>query len=481
MHTGRSALAMVLGCAVANAPLSVQAYVVREGQWEQAAIEERTEEELGEGIEDVDGGFEDEIEEELQDEDDEEDGGDDDEEEDGDEDDGDDDEEDDEEEDDGDDEEDADEEYDDEDTEIDRSLFFPPDIYGSVFVDFQNDYLFDPKDQDDDAEADTDINESSVSFGLDIYAYFAEPLFINLDATVSTFFEADVGTDRNSRDIDLFVDALNVNWEEERWALIAGKFIPNFSLAYDEAAGLYGSEIAEDDIELSDRIGIGGRFSVSEEGFGTHIFSASVFFVDTTILSGSFVRSNPAQSEEGVKEEDGGPSNTESLESFAVAIDGGNFDALPGFRYHIAGVRQEVDRVLDFEDDPLPNNEIADEYRLAVAGQWQIEVDEETSVTPLLEYVRFWNAEGIKDENRDYMTASALFEHGGWNLALSHTTRIIYNPGNTSDMDALYQISAGYTFESGFGVDVGYRFLDEFDADAHTVGVYVFYYFEFES
>jgi hypothetical protein len=354
--------------------------------------------------------------------------------------------------------------------------FFKPRLEGYLFIDLTNDYIFDDDHKEDRNDDDTDINELSSAIELDLDLYLADPFFINVNSTLFGYFDVEVGTDRNQRDIDFFVDDLTVNWMEENWSLIGGKFIPNFSLASDDAPGLYGSELAEDDIELSNRIGIGGDLSYFSRDFGWHRVSGSAFFIDTTFLSGSFVRSMPLESDpDGVQKSDGGAGNTKTLDSFAVAIDGSDISALPGLSYHVGGVRQGVDNVRDEDDRDLPNDEIKPEYRLAVAGEWEVAVAEDTIVTSLVEYVRFWNADGVESEERDYFTTSAAVDYQNWTTAISSTVRLTEEPDNSRDTDFLFQVSAGYTFDSGFGTEIGYRLFNEDDIAEHTMGIYFFY------
>lgn len=268
-----------------------------------------------------------------------------------------------------------------------------------------------------------------------------------------------------------FLENLSLNWEAERWSLIGGKFGPNFAIAWDAAPGIYGTDIDEEDIELAERIGFGGSVTIiADETLGAHTLSGSAFFADTSILSESFGTNRGR-----VSKSDGGPSNTGSPESFALAIDGAGISGLPGLLYHISGVRQAVDTVNDEDGNPLPSDEIDDEYRFAVAGQWAIALDDHTTLTPLLEYVHFWNAEGVKDESRNYLTASALVEYDAWNVAVSYTGKFVENPDGSERTDTLFQVSGGYTFDVGLGADIGYRLLDEEGVESQTFGLFLVY------
>lgn len=354
-------------------------------------------------------------------------------------------------------------------TESEEGFYWPPRFEGELVIEVQNDYT--PSSDDSDAE----INNLFTTTELDLDTYFAEPFFINTHLTLEQVEDPKPGNDCYFCELGLFVESLSANWEEDRWSLIGGKFGPNFALAWDNAPGIYGTDIGEDDIELAERIGFGGSVTVIEdETFGAHTLSGSVFFADTSVLSESYGTNRGR-----FRLSDGGPSNTESLESFVVALDGEIAEALPGFSYQVGGARQAVDRVNDEDGERLPSSEIDDEYRFVAAGLWALELNEDTTVTPLLEYVRFWNAEGIKDEDRDYLTASTLIEYQAWNVALSYTGRFIDNPDGGDQNDTLFQVSAGYLFDFGLEADIGYRFLDEEDIESHTFGLFFVYDFDF--
>jgi len=120
------------------------------------------------------------------------------------------------------------------------------------------------------------------------------------------------------------------------------------------------------------------------------------FFLDTSGLAESaFTRRTKTR--EGA----GGPGNTGGFSSFAVSLDGGGFPALAGLRYHAAYVHQDNDTA-DAED----------ETRLAFAAEWAIAVNDKIAVTPLVEYVRFDDADGTLDQDRWYFTAGVGITYG---------------------------------------------------------------------
>lgn len=162
---------------------------------------------------------------------------------------------------------------------------------------------------------------------------------------------------------------------------------------------------------------------------------------------------------------------------FGLSIDGDRFQAMPGFHYHFGVARQVVDAA--FDDTGAPEPDVDDEYRFVVAGEWAIQLDEETTLTPLLEYAHFWNAGGVGTEDRDYLTASALVEYGRWNLALAYTGRFIDGTRGADSDDHQVQVSAGYAFDIGITADVGWKFVEEGGVQSEVLGALISYSLEF--
>ena len=350
-----------------------------------------------------------------------------------------------------------------------------PRFVGELSVEFQNDWTYD---SDDPAN---ELNDLFTTTEADLNFFVTKEFFINLHLTLEPVEDPDPGDDRFFEDHGLYVETFNASYETDEFYVFGGKFNPNFSLAFDAAPGIYGTDLAEDDIEISERIGFGGGIAFGDDGLvplgsgnvGRHVLSASLYFADTSVFTGSIL-----ENRDKVEESDGGPSNTESLESFTVALDGEAIPALPGFRYQLAFARQEVERVLD--DDGNPETDIDDEYRLSAAAEWAVEVNQQLTITPLVEFVRFWNAGGLGSEDRNYLTASALTEYGPWNLALSYTGRFIDNDAGSDFDDFQFQVSGGYTFENGLQTDVGWKIRDEANIESQTFGAFLTYVFEFD-
>ncbi|MGF1639641.1 MAG: hypothetical protein ACFCUO_01685 [Rhodospirillales bacterium] len=347
-----------------------------------------------------------------------------------------------------------------------------PRIEGEIVIEIQNDWQYDASDSDNELNNLFSTTEADFS----LFPTAALPgLFVNLHLTWEEVNDNFKGDNRYFASQGLFVENLSLNYEADWWSVIGGKFGPNFSIAFDAAPGIYGTDLAEDDIEIAERIGFGGSLTYDADALGRHALSASTFFLDNSALSGSILYTSRTR----VKTNQGGPSNTESLQSFAIAIDGADIAALPGLRYQIGFLHQDVDRVVDENGVALSGSETADENRVVVAGEWAIGVTDAITVTPLLEWVRFWNAEGFDGEDRNYLTAALQLEYENWSVSAATTQRWIDPKGGSATNDHQWSVTAGYRFDFGLQLDVGWKVLTEDGDETRTLGAMASYVIEF--
>jgi len=331
-----------------------------------------------------------------------------------------------------------------------------PGFSGEIVFEVQNDYAFD---SDDPAE---ERNELGALVEPNLFFHATENIYLNAGLTFEAVQDAQPGDDRFFDDHGLFVQVLTLNAEFGGLHVYGGKFGPNFSIAYDAAAGLYGTDISEDDIELTEFVGFGGAYTVSDLPVGSITGSASVFTQDTSGLAESTITQR-----DRTREADGGPGNTGTLESFALAIDGEDLPVPGSLRYHVGYVH-------------LASETTEDEDRFAIGAEWGLAVTDAVTVTPLVEYVYFTNAGGTDGEDRDYLTGSVLVEYGSWNAALAYTNRdVSAAPGAQDADDYQFQVSAGYAFDIGLSLDVGYKINETANVDTSTVGALLAYSYEF--
>lgn len=336
-----------------------------------------------------------------------------------------------------------------------------------IDVEVQNDWTF----RSDDPTVTQ--NELGPSIAPWFALTFSENLSLNGSATIESVSDPQANEDRAFHDIGAFVDVLTLDYTGDSFAAFIGKFGPNFSLGYDATPGLYSTDLLGDDIELAELVGFGGSLGLGEGGpMGALTLSGSVFFADTTGLSGS------AFTDRGkLTLADGGPANTEAPKSFVVALDGEGPSGLESLHYQVAFARLAVDQAFDATGAPFPS--VADEMRVSVAATWEADLGNDITMTPLVEYIRVWNGGGDGDDSRHYATLGLGFGFGPWNVAVAGTARDVSNPTAGSSFDYQTQFSGGYAFDNGISVDVGWKHARDARIDTDTVGVLFAYGFEF--
>jgi hypothetical protein len=354
--------------------------------------------------------------------------------------------------------------------DIDEALSFPR-VEGEIVIEIQNDNQYESNDT---------INQynnlyTTTEGDFNLFPAEALPaLFVNFHLTLEQTNPFSGGGNKYFEQQGLFIENLSLNYEGDWYSGIAGKFGPNFSIAYDDAPGIYGTDLAEDDIEIAERIGFGGSVTYSNPTYGAHTLSASLYTTDKTFMSESAINNRGR-----TKVSQGGPSNNHGLSSGTLVVNG-DIGVLPGFRYQIGGAHQDVVRVIDEETgENIPSSETADENRFVVATEYAIGVTDDIAITPLVEYVHFWNAEGVKDESRNYLTASTLFTYQNWNLAVATTQKWVGPPDAGTYNDNQWQVSAGYLFDFGLSLDVGWKYLTEEGINTRTIGGLASYVIDF--
>ncbi len=332
-----------------------------------------------------------------------------------------------------------------------------PRIEGAIPIEVQNDWDYDSDDPGNERNNLFTLTEPEATI------HIAPGLSVFFHAVLEQVTEPDSGEDRVFEDQGLFLEDLYLAYERDWFRLKGGKFTPNFGIAWEEAPGVYGTDFAEAGYEIAERIGVGMSVSYEHERFGAHRLSASTFFLDTSVLAQSTLKGRGTT---GLA--DGGVSNTENFSSFAIALDGGNIAPLAGFRYHLAYIQQRRGRGND-----------ADETGFAIAATHVVKVGVGFELHPLIEYVRFDDADGTEGQDREFLTIAGKLTWRRWNMAVSYTGRDTDSADGTSVDDESLQISAGYAFESGLTVDLGWRHLEESRIETMGVGALVAYAVEF--
>ena len=331
-----------------------------------------------------------------------------------------------------------------------------PSVSGELSFELQNDWNYA---SDDRANLNNNLSpkaEPSVTFT------FSPRWSVFAHAVMEPVGSAAKFENRAFEDIGLYMQDLYVAFSDDRFGARAGKLNPGFGVAWDRAPGVYGTDMAED-YETSERIGIVGDWHIAAGANGNHTVSAATFFADTTFLSESALRGRGDN-----RKEDGGVSNTESFESFLIALNGEKMPSLGNLGYHLSFMHQAKGA-----------GNTTDENSVAAAVFTRFDLGGDAAFSPLLEVVRQTGVGGASDTDRLYLTLGGQVDWKGWNVAVSWTERETDNPSTADNTDSHFQLSGGYAFDFGLSIDVGWKVSEDAGTETRTLGVLAAYAIEF--
>jgi hypothetical protein len=311
------------------------------------------------------------------------------------------------------------------------------------------------------------VNTSDLSMDLK----FAPRLAIFTDIVLDQVNGPDPGDNSWLEGEGLWVDDVFLQWSDQTFTLGGGIFTPNFGIANALAPGVYGGDFVGD-YSFDDQVGFFGSIDLGREQIGRHIISSSLFMQDTSFFSNSLITHRGP-----VKLSDGGPGNTNSLESFTVTYDGIDvpiFD-LPILQYQIGMISQAAGQgdtgrqlgvvggiavTIPLDRDPLAT----------ASNRYQ-------ALQPLIEITHFENWQGVDDSTADFYTFGASYWLGDWNFSASGTMRDVSVPSAADQDDFLIQASIGYqlygyqALEGNGQVAFGWSYQEIGGVDQHVFGV----------
>lgn len=262
----------------------------------------------------------------------------------------------------------------------------------------------------------------------------------------------------------LFAEEIKLTYTADQFGLYAGKFNPNFGIAWDAAPGVFGTDFAED-YETTERIGFGGYYTFDGGQTGSHTLGASTFFADTTVLSDSLFSSRGE-----TDKDDGGVSNTEDFSSYALTLDSEAFAGVEGLNTHL-GYRDQSEGDADVDLDR--------EQAYAFGVNYEFPISDDVEMQLIGEWAGIRDSAGSTSDV-DYITAGAAFEYQErWNFSFSHTDRDTSADDSTDAQDHMTDLTVGYAFDNGLGLDVGYRFSEEDNQDTGILGIVLGYEYAF--
>lgn len=147
---------------------------------------------------------------------------------------------------------------------------FQPGIKGSVSVELENDWAYHSDDKD------TDVNNLNTT----IEPYLIVSLLKGLAVETSLVLEEVKDLDPNENGLfdnhGAYAEELKVTYTGDNYGVQAGKYNPDFGVAWDLAPGIYGTDMAED-YETTEKIGAGAHYTFASEAAGAHTVSANTY------------------------------------------------------------------------------------------------------------------------------------------------------------------------------------------------------------
>ena len=323
-------------------------------------------------------------------------------------------------------------------------------IKGKLSVELQTDTTFDS----DDPGAELTDTYNTTELGVEVT--FNRFLTGHGAFTFEPVLDPGPGEDRFFEDEGLYAEELFANVALGRGVnVFGGKFNPAFGQAWDVTPGVYGVDFAED-YEIAERLGFGASIERENTRLGTVTLTGSVYHLDTSGLSRS------AFTDRGRRTlADGGASNTENLDSFALALDAVKVPSLGGANLHFA---------YRFQHKGIGIDDLEDEHGF-VAGINGSRSMNGVQFNWIGEIAHLDNAEGTRDDLWYYTVGGVATFANKYNIAVSYTGRPRDVAGGSDLDDMLFQVSAGVGLRNGWTVDAGYKYHVENDMDNHTVGV----------
>lgn len=332
-----------------------------------------------------------------------------------------------------------------------------PTIEGVINIEIEDDW------NHDSDSADNRHNQLFAKIQPEITVRFSPEFSLFAHLVLTPVTDPDASEDRIFKDHGLFLEDFYLNYEIGRFGVKGGKLKPNFGVGYDENPGVFGRRFAQAGYEFAERIGVVGSVAFGNDRAGKHRLEASTFFLDTTVLAQSTLKSRGTRARS-----DGGVSNTEDLSSFALSFNGEDVGGIRNLRYHAAFIHQAKGV-----------NNTAAETGYAIALMHKFDLAKDLSLSPLVEYVHFDDAEGARNQDRDFITLASTLNWKSWNLALVYVDRDTKPADGSRTDDYLFQISAGYEFGFGLAVDLGWSVIENSNIETQSIGLLFKYKVEF--
>ena len=215
--------------------------------------------------------------------------------------------------------------------------------------------------------------------------------------------------DKFFEDHPIFIAALTLNYDTENFSAYAGKFNPVVGVDYHSFPGMYISTLVEH-YAIRERIGAGFKVRHDLEDFGKHSLEVSSFMADTTFLSDSVLRQRGNTSKE-----DGGPSNTQRFNSYAISLEGSNFYSLTN--NIVEGLSYRIGHAVQAAAEKSPRDEI----RYSVSVGYNHIFTRDLTARLMTEHMAINNLNGETSHDRSYNNLALRFNYKNWFAGAAYT------------------------------------------------------------
>ena len=274
--------------------------------------------------------------------------------------------------------------------------------------------------------------------------------------------------DKFFEDHPVFIAALTFNYDTENFSAYAGKFNPVVGVDYHSFPGMYISTLVEH-YAIRERIGAGFKVRHDLEDFGRHSLEISSFMADTTFLSDSTVHQRGNTSKE-----DGGSSNTQRFNSYAISLEGSDFYSLTN--NIVEGLSYRIGHAVQAAAETSPRDEI----RYSVSLGYKHIFTRNLTARLMTEHMAINNLNGETSHDRSYNNLAIRFHYKNWFAGTAYT--LIDNEADEEGENHdghVFEGSAGYNFPFGLSVEVGYKRSDEENEEKELLGTLLKYSYEF--
>jgi len=274
-----------------------------------------------------------------------------------------------------------------------------------------------------------------------------------------TILSADRGF--NQDHTTLIVEELKAHYENDDMRFFAGKFNPSFATMYRKTkrVGVFVTDFTED-YELREKVG-GGISALLEDSEITF----NTFFNDPTGLSGSYPNNRGRE-----RSNNGLAGNTSTLSSYTATIEGQKIFGVENLFYNVGY------RSLGVAND----GSNARETGYTINLEYLKKITHNTSLIPLIEFVKINNFTGHTGRNAQYVTMALIGKYSSWSASIASVKRNVENnyQGRNSN-DSQFQFTASYKFTNNFAIDVSRMRLKEDSYSGSMIGIMLSYLYKF--